>query len=148
MKHYIYGEKSLSKKEKSLLKFHGVISPEKQRVVVVEDGEVFFDGDQSNQNTVDNSSKALKTQISDTNASNKISKQSLRPGSAKSDKSKKQADPKDNKACRSLESLNGGKRKELRFQMDEHLTVPGGSNSQLNSLDQNRNEYVRIMEQG
>ena len=29
MKHYIYGEKSLSKKEKSLLKFHGVISPEK-----------------------------------------------------------------------------------------------------------------------
>ena len=32
--------------------------------------------------------------------------------------------------------------------MDEHLTVPGGSNSQLNSLDQNRNEYVRIMEEG
>ena len=46
MKHYIWGEKSLSKKEKSLLKFHGVISPEKQRAVVIEDGEV-FEGDSS-----------------------------------------------------------------------------------------------------
>ena len=69
MKHYIWGEKSLSKKEKSLLKFHGVISPEKQRVVVVEDGEVFFEGDPAHLASMENSTKGSRARISETNES-------------------------------------------------------------------------------
>ena len=65
-----------------------------------------------------------------------MSKQSFRPCSAKSDKSKKGGDKGDKKEYRSLESLTGVKKKELRFEMDEHLKkVTSGSNSQINSLD-------------
>ena len=133
MKHYIWGEKSLTKKEKSLLKFHGVISPEKQRAVVIEDGEVFIDGVLVNLDSNENSAKGSKARL-ETNES-ALSKKSLRPGSAKSDKSKK-GDKGDKKEYRSLESLTGVKKKELRFEMDEHLKkVTSGSNSQINSLD-------------
>ena len=130
MKHYIWGEKSLSKKEKSLLKFHGVISPEKQRAVIIEDGEVFIDGELVKLDSGENSTKGSKARL-ETNES-ALSKKSLRPGSAKSDKSKKQGDKKE---YRSLESLTGVKKKELRFQMDEALNAANASNSQLNSLD-------------